>query len=154
MPITHPRDVLRTPVDVFSTPKRHEGVVAEGRPDPSYRAFELLYAAMAATPFIAGLGKIAGAMVLWEGYVHPSLVRGLGENLTPFIRTLGVAEVALALGVALMPRWGGYAVAAWLGLGIANFLLTPGHFGIALACAALAAAAVALSWLAKDFGRP
>lgn len=151
MEVKTPADLLRTPVDMFRRPKRHEGVVAPGRPDASYRAFELLYVCFIVTPFITGLGKLAGAIANWADFVHPSLAGP--DQVLGFVKGLGVLELALALVVALHPRIGGFAVAAWLGAGIINLLAIPGHYGIALACFALGLCAIGMSFLAKDYQR-
>jgi len=144
---------LRTPVDVFRAPRRHEGAISNGPPDPPYRAFELLYLAYVVVPAIAGASKWVHALANWSRHLAPAVSHAVGTHSTLFLDAIGVAEVALAAFVLIQPRLGGYAVAAWLALGVLNFALTPGHFGLALCLAALALGAIAMSLLAKDYGR-
>lgn len=141
--------VMTSPAQIFRTPRRHEGRIAAGGADKSYRAFELLYASFALLPVIAGLGKLMQLFANWESYLAP--VFGLGAAAPTFIKGLGVFEIALGVFVAVAPRWGGRAAAAWFCLGALNLLLIPGNFGVVLCLLTLAVGAWAMSFLAEEF---
>lgn len=141
--------VMTTPAEIFRTTRRHEGKIAVGRADKSYRAFELLYASYILLPVVAGLGKMMGLFANWENYLAP--IFGLGAVAPTFIKGLGVFEIALGIFVAAVPRWGGRAAAAWLFLGAINLLLIPGNYGVALCLVTLSVGAMAMAFLAEEF---
>jgi hypothetical protein len=66
---------------------------------------------------------------------------------------VGVIEIAAGIGVALKPRIFAYVVAAWLALIIANLLLIPGYFDVALARLRSVPRALALARLSQQFSR-
>jgi len=73
-----------------------------------------------------------------------------GHNL---MLIAGVIEIVAGIGVALKPRIFAYVVAAWLALIIANLLLIPGYFDVALRDFGLFLAALALARLSQQFSR-
>lgn len=143
--------VITTPAEVFRTPRRHEGRIAAGAADRSYRAYELLYASFVLLPVIAGLGKLMQLFANWESYLAP--VFGLGAMAPTFMKGLGIFEIALGAFVAVVPRWGGRAAAAWLAIGAINLLLIPGNYGVVLCALTLAVGAWAMSFLAEEFAQ-
>jgi hypothetical protein len=66
---------------------------------------------------------------------------------------VGVIEIVAGLGVAWKPRIFAYVVAAWLLIIIANLLLIPGYFDIALRDFGLFLGALALGRLSQQFAR-
>jgi hypothetical protein len=66
---------------------------------------------------------------------------------------VGVIEIAAGLGVAWKPRVFAYVVAAWLTIIIANLLLIPGYFDVALRDFGLFLSALALARLSRQFER-
>ena len=64
---------------------------------------------------------------------------------------VGVIEIIAGIGVALKPRIFAYVVAAWLVVIIANLLLIPGYFDIALRDFGLFLGALALARLSQQF---
>ena len=66
---------------------------------------------------------------------------------------VGVIEIIAGLGVAWKPRIFAYVVAAWLLIIIANLLLIPGYFDIALRDFGLFLGALALARLSQQFAR-
>ena len=64
---------------------------------------------------------------------------------------VGVVEIVAGVLVALRPRIGGYVVALWLAGIIANLLLIPGFYDVALRDFGLFVAALALARLASLF---
>ena len=66
---------------------------------------------------------------------------------------VGVIEIVAGIGVALKPRIFAYVVAAWLAMIIANLLLIPGYFDVALRDFGLFLAALALARLSQQFRR-
>lgn len=146
-------EALRTPLDVFRAPKRHEGAVSTGQADAGYRAFEVLYLACVGTPIVAGVGMVLNALANWPRYLTPSVAHILGARVSAFVVAAGLASIALGLFTAAFPKYGGAAVAAWLWLGILNLALAPAHPGIGLCLLAMSAGSIALAFLAQDYGR-
>ena len=142
---------VMSPVEIFRTPRKHEGGITTGSADSSYRAFEALYATYVAMPIIVGLGMALGALVNWQSYLAPAL--GLGHaGATALVRVAGLLEIALGAFVAVNPRVGAQTAAAWLWVGALNFLITPGHKGLLICLLTLSAGASALAQLAEEFG--
>ena len=121
----------------------------EGLADPGEQAYQLLHAGFALAPVLAGLDKFANAMVDWEKYLAPRVAARLPVSPRTYMRVVGVVEIAAGLLVAVKPRWGGYVVAAWLWGIIANLLLIPGYFDVALRDFGLSLGALALGRLSQ-----
>jgi predicted tellurium resistance membrane protein TerC len=66
---------------------------------------------------------------------------------------VGIVEVLAGLLVAVHPRLGALVVAAWLAGIIADLLLVPGYFDVAVRDLGLLLSAVALQRLATRFDR-
>jgi hypothetical protein len=120
---------------------------------PAYQAFRILQIGFIAAPILAGLDKFLHLLVNWDQYL-PSVVTRIspigGHNLMLIV---GVIEIVAGIGVALKPRIFAYVVAAWLALIIANLLLIPGYFDVALRDFGLFLAALALARLSQQFSR-
>ncbi len=120
---------------------------------PAYQAFRILQVGFIAAPILAGLDKFFHLLVNWDQYL-PSVVSRVspidGHNL---MLVVGVIEIVAGIGVALKPRIFAYVVAAWLALIIANLLLIPGYFDVALRDFGLFLAALALARLSQQFSR-
>jgi len=115
---------------------------------PSYQAYRILHFGFIVAPIVAGLDKFFGLLVNWDQYLPSfvnNLVGGHGHSL------IGVIEVIAGLGVWLKPRIFAYVVAAWLLLIIANLLLIPGYFDVALRDLGLALGALALGRLSQEY---
>jgi hypothetical protein len=63
----------------------------------------------------------------------------------------GVIEIVAGLGVAFKPRIFAYVVSAWLLLIIANLLMIPGYFDVALRDLGLSLGALALARLSAEY---
>ena len=120
---------------------------------PGYQAFRILQVAFVAAPVLAGLDKFFHLLVNWDQYL-PAVIARLspigGHNL---MLGVGVIEIVAGLGVAWKPRIFAYVVAAWLIVIIANLLLIPGYFDIALRDFGLFLGALALTRLSQQFAR-
>lgn len=120
---------------------------------PAYQAFRILQVAFVAAPVLAGLDKFFHLLVNWDQYL-PAVIARLspigGHNL---MLGVGVIEIVAGLGVAWKPRIFAYVVAAWLIVIIANLLLIPGYFDIALRDFGLFLGALALTRLSQQFAR-
>jgi len=64
---------------------------------------------------------------------------------------VGVIEIVAGLGVAFKPRLFAYVVSAWLLLIVANLLMIPGYFDVALRDFGLSLAALALARLSQEY---
>ncbi len=120
---------------------------------PSRQAYRILHLGFTVLPIVAGLDKFFHFLVNWDQYLPTfanNLVGGHGHEL---MLAVGVIEIVAGIVVLLMPRFGGYLVAAWLAGIIINLLLIPGYYDIALRDFGLMLAALTLARLAKAFPR-
>ena len=116
--------------------------------DPSYQSFLLLRTAFTVAPIVFGLDKFTNLLTDWPAYLAPwidAIVPGTAQQA---MYAVGVVEILAGLVVAVVPRFGGWLVAAWLGGIIVNLLTIPGFYDIALRDVGLLAGAVALARLA------
>ena len=118
---------------------------------PAYQAFCILYAGFAALPILAGLDKFFHLLVNWDQYLAPIATRVLPVSGHTFMLAVGVIEIAAGLLVIARPRIGAYVVALWLWGIIANLLLIPGFYDIALRDFGLSLGALALARLSAEF---
>jgi hypothetical protein len=87
----------------------------------------------------------------WPTYLAPwidGIVPGTAQQA---MYAVGVVEVVAGVVVAVIPRFGGWLVAAWLFGIIVNLLTFPGFYDIALRDFGLLVAAVALARLATVY---
>ncbi len=122
--------------------------------DPRYQAFALLRVAFCVAPIAFGLDKFFNVMVDWPVYLAPwidDIVPGSGQD---FMYAVGAIEIAAGIGVAVMPRFGAYVVAAWLGGIIVNLLTYSGFYDIALRDFGLMLGALTLARLASVYDGP
>jgi hypothetical protein len=119
--------------------------------DPTEQAFLILRSAFVVAPILFGLDKFFNVMVDWPSYLAPWLNRLVPGTAQEFMQVVGVVEIAAGLVVAVVPRFGGFLVAAWL-TGIVINLLTfdpPKFYDIALRDVGLLLGAVALARIAS-----
>jgi hypothetical protein len=118
---------------------------------PAYQAFRILQVGFVAAPILAGLDKFFHLLVNWDQYIPPVIARLSPIDGHSLMLIVGVIEIVAGIGVALKPRIFAYVVAAWLALIIANLLLIPGYFDVALRDFGLLLAALALGRLSQQF---
>lgn len=120
---------------------------------PSYQAFLILRTGFTVAPIVAGLDKFFNLLVNWEQYL-PGFVNNLtGGHGRQLMLAVGVIEIIAGLGVAIKPRLFAYVVSAWLLLIVANLLLIPGYFDVALRDFGLSLGALALARLSHEYDR-
>ncbi|MGH3326801.1 MAG: hypothetical protein ACRDPT_03215 [Streptomycetales bacterium] len=127
--------------------------VARGRTlsDPAYQAFLMLRTAFTVAPILFGLDKFTNLLVDWPTYLAPwvdGIVPGTAEQA---MYAVGVIEIVAGVVVAMVPRFGGWLVAAWLAGIIVNLLILGDFYDIALRDFGLLVAAVALARLAARY---
>ena len=120
---------------------------------PAYQAFRILQIGFIAAPILAGLDKFFHLLVNWDQYLPSVVSRVSPIDGHKLMLVVGVIEIVAGIGVALKPRIFAYVVAAWLALIIANLLLIPGYFDVALRDFGLFLAALALGRLSQQFSR-
>ena len=123
----------------------------EALSDPAYQAFLLLRTVFTVAPIVFGLDKFANLLTDWPGYLAPwidDIVPGSGQDA---MYVIGVIEIVAGIAVALIPRYGGLLVAAWLAGIIVNLLTIPDFYDVALRDFGLLIAALALSRLAIKY---
>jgi hypothetical protein len=121
------------------------------RSDPAYQAFMLLRTVFTVAPILFGLDKFANVLVEWPGYLAGwinDIVPGTAQQA---MYAVGVIEIVAGVAVAVLPRFGGLLVAAWLAGIIVNLLTVPGFYDIALRDFGLLVGALALARLAVRY---
>ena len=121
--------------------------------DVGYQAYRILQLGFVVAPIVAGLDKFMHLLTDWDKYLPPfvnSLTGGRGHQL---MMVVGVIEIIAGIGVAVKPKVFAYVVAAWLLLIIANLLMIPGYFDVALRDVGLMLGALALARLSSAFDR-
>jgi len=107
-----------------------------------------LRAGFTVLPIVFGLDKFAGVLTDWTHYLAPEVDRVVPGSAEQAMLAVGVVEIVAGLVVAVLPRFGGPLVAAWLAGIVGNLLLVGGFHDVALRDVGLLLAAVALSRLA------
>ncbi len=133
-------------VDVASTATALAG-------NPALQAFWALRVGFTIAPIVAGVDKFLHWLVDWDQYVSPGISALVGGHAHAFMLVVGVVEIVAGIGVALRPRIFSYVVAAWLLGIIANLLMIPGYYDIALRDLGLAIGALALGRLSESYDR-
>src|SRR6476620_9623775 len=122
-----------------------------GVSSPSYEAYQILHLGFTVAPIVAGLDKFFHLLVNWDQYL-PAFVNNLtGGHGHQLMLAVGVIEIVAGLGVAFKPRLFAYVVSAWLLLIVANLLMIPGYFDVALRDFGLSLAALALARLSQEY---
>ena len=106
-----------------------------------------------AAPILFGLDKFVGLLTDWDGYLAPQLDQLVPGTAHQAMLAVGVVEIVAGLLVAVLPRLGGYVVAAWLAGIIVNLVLLGDYYDIALRDFGLLVAALALARLSTAFDR-
>src|SRR5438094_8688599 len=99
---------------------------------PTTQAYSILLFAYTVAPIIAGADKFFHFLVNWDQYLAPTIVSWLPVAPHTFMLAVGVVEMAAGVVVALAPYYGGYLVTLWLWGIIANLLMIPGYYDVAL----------------------
>src|SRR5919107_2319820 len=98
--------------------------------DPAHQAFLLLRTVFTVAPIVFGLDKFTNLLTDWPQYLAPwidDIVPGTAQQA---MYAVGVLEIVAGVVVAVVPRFGGWLVAAWL-LGIIVDLVTiPGFYDV------------------------
>ena len=123
------------------------------RRDPRYQAYAMLRLAFTVAPIAFGLDKFFNVLVDWPVYLAPWINDVLPGSAQDAMYAVGVVEITAGLLVALAPRYGAYAVAAWLAGIIVNLLTLSGYYDIALRDFGLMIGALSLARLAAVYDR-
>jgi hypothetical protein len=114
------------------------------------RAFLLLRTVFTVAPIAFGLDKFFDVMTNWEIYLAPWINDIVPGSSNDAMVIVGVIEIVAGLTVAVLPRFGGFLVAAWLGGIIVNLLTLGDFYDVALRDFGLLVAALCLSLLAAS----
>jgi hypothetical protein len=124
--------------------------LARLRADPVAQATAMLRVAFTVAPILFGLDKFLGFMIDdWTKYLASEFNSLIPGNAQDAMHIVGVVEILAGLTVAVVPRFGGLLVAAWLGGIIVDLLLVGGYADIALRDFGLLAGALTLARLAS-----
>ena len=118
-------------------------------PVAAQQAFLLLRTVFTVAPILFGLDKFAEVLTDWERYLAPEFNDLMPGTAHQAMLIVGVVEIAAGVLVAVLPRIGGYVVAAWLAGIILNLLLIGDFYDVALRDFGLLVAALALARLAS-----
>jgi hypothetical protein len=118
-------------------------------PVAAHQAFLLLRTVFTVAPILFGLDKFAEVLTDWERYLAPEFNDLIPGTAHQAMLIVGAVEIAAGLLVAVLPRIGGYVVAAWLAGIILNLLLIGDFYDVALRDFGLLVAALALARLAS-----
>jgi hypothetical protein len=122
------------------------------RRDPVAQAFLVMRIAFTVAPILFGLDKFVNVLTDdWTRYLSSEFNSLLPGSAATGMHIVGVVEIVAGLVVAVVPRFGGLLVAAWLGGIILNLLLVGGYGDIALRDFGLLLAALSLNRLATAF---
>lgn len=120
--------------------------------EPARQAFLMLWMTFALVTVLMGLDKFAGVLTdNWEFYLATwvnDLVPGTASDAMLWA---GAIEIAIGVLVFVMPRVGGYVLAAWTAAIIVNLVSTELFHEIALGEVAVLVGAVALARLATMY---
>ena len=111
------------------------------------QGYRILQAGFVTLLLVAGSDKYQHLLVNWDKYLAPAVARRLPVSGQTFMLVVGIVEVLAGLLVVVAPRYGGYVVAVWLWCIVANLLLLPGYFDVALRDVGLSLGALALARL-------
>jgi hypothetical protein len=114
-------------------------------------AYQILRVGFTAAPIIAGIDKFTHLLVNWDQYLPSFVNRMVGGHGHELMLVAGAIEIVAGLGVFFKPKIFAYVVSAWLVLIIANLLMIPGYFDVALRDLGLALGALALARLSQTF---
>jgi hypothetical protein len=120
----------------------------------STQAFHLLRTVFTIAPIVFGLDKFFGVLTDWEDYLAPWINDIVPGSAHDAMMMVGAIEIVAGVAVAVLPRFGGLLVAAWLGGIIVNLVSMGEYYDIALRDFGLLVAAVSLSLLASAHDRP
>jgi uncharacterized membrane protein YphA (DoxX/SURF4 family) len=132
----------------MTTTPRRDAAARLRAATPSRQAFLLLRTVFTAAPILFGLDKFANVLTDWPRYLAPAIDDLVPGTAQQAMYAVGVVEILAGIAVALVPRYGGLLVAAWLAGIIANLLIIGDHYDVALRDFGLLVAALALSRLA------
>jgi hypothetical protein len=118
---------------------------------PGYQAYQILHIGFTVAPIVAGLDKFLNLLVNWDQYLPAAVSNMTGGYAHELMLVVGVIEIVAGLGVWFKPKVFAYVVAAWLFLIIANLLMIPGYFDVALRDFGLMLSAIALGRLSKEY---
>src|SRR4029453_7345422 len=98
------------------------------REDPAYQAYLILRTTFVVAPILFGLDKFANLLTDWPAYLAPWINDIVPGSAQQAMYAVGVMEIVAGLVVAVLPRYGGLLVAAWLAGIILNLLTIPGFY--------------------------
>ena len=142
--------IIDSPARATSRTKPHAGADVSGR---AYEAYQILHVGFVVAPIAAGLDKFFNLLVNWEQYLPSFVNKMVGGHGHELMLVAGVVEIIAGLGVLFKPKFFSYVVSAWLLMIVANLLLIPGYYDVALRDFGLALAALALARLSREFDR-
>jgi hypothetical protein len=128
--------------------------VAEPLPGPVRQAYRVLQITFTVVPIVAGADQFFNKLGDWSMYLSPLATRIIPLSARHIMMVSGTVEIAAGLVVAFKPRIGGWIVAVWLWMIMANLLVSASFYDNVLRDFGLSMGAVALARLARAAGMP
>lgn len=119
----------------------------------AYQAYALLKVALVITLALVGLDKFFNLMTHWDIYLSPFTMEIFGGHALGFIRTIGVVEIIIAVGLYYRTRIFAYVAAIWFILLIFNIILLGRYYDLGIRDFALCLSSFALARLSHLFSR-
>lgn len=142
---SHRARAAGTPLGAAAPGGRRVGLLRDG----NRLAFLLLRGVFTVAPILFGADKFARVLTAdWERYLAPWMDAVIPGDARNAMMIVGAVEIVAGLVVAILPRFGGLLVAAWLAGIIVSLVSVGGYLDIALRDFGLLAGALALSALA------
>ncbi len=121
---------------------------------PGYQAFLALRTVFTVAPILFGLDKFAEVLFDdWPAYLAGEFNDIIPGSAQDAMYAVGVVEILAGVVVAVVPRFGGWLVAAWLLGIIVSLVSVGGYLDIALRDFGLMVGALALASLASAHRR-
>ncbi len=121
--------------------------------DYGHLAYQFLQVGFIVLPIVAGLDKFFHLLTDWSQYLSPFISKMVHYHDSQFMIFVGIVEIAVGIGMIIVPRICAFIAAGWLGLIVINLVLL-GHFwDIALRDIGLGLSAIALGMLSQKYNK-
>lgn len=134
-------------------PKLREEDIVTDLEKPSYQAYEVLHVGYSLIFLLMGTDKFLNLFTDWSKYFSSGILGYLPITTGQLITSIGLLEIAIGVITALAPRLGGYLLALWMWLIIANLVLLGNYFEVGLLMFGLSLGAISLARLSQQFDK-
>ena len=140
-------------VTARTLPQLKEEDIVTDLEKPSYQAYEVLHVGYSLIFMLMGADKFLSLFTDWSKYFSSGILGYLPLTTNQLITSVGLLEITMGVITALAPRIGGYLLALWMWLIIANLVLLGNYFEVGLLMFGLSLGALSLARLSKQFDK-